>query len=81
MPHGVGRMDYNDMTDILYYEGDRVLGLHEGRGRKEWIDDLWYEGEWKNDMMDGIGVCHMNDVDVLKGRFEQDEYCGPEDGS
>ena len=76
-PHGAGRMDYADNNDnILHYEGEWVRGKHEGRGKKVWMDDLWYEGDWENGRMHGNGVCHMNEVDILEGKFEEDEYCG-----
>jgi hypothetical protein len=74
-PHGLGRMDYADNDDdILHYEGEWVNGKHQGRGKKLWRDNLWYEGEWYEGMMHGEGICHMNEVDELKGRFEEDEF-------
>ncbi len=60
----------------MSYDGGWFRGKHSGHGRKVWLDDLWYEGEWKNGMMHGRGVCHMNDVDILEGLFEEDEFCG-----
>ena len=74
--HGRGRMDYGDYGDVLWYDGEWRNGLHEGAGRKEWVDSLWYEGEWKGGMMHGRGVCHVNEVDVMDGEFEKDEFCG-----
>ena len=38
------------------------------------MDDLWYEGEWSNGMMHGVGICHTNDVDIMEGRFEEDVF-------
>jgi hypothetical protein len=78
--HGLGTMTYalsdDGDDDVLSYTGSWSLGLHNGHGKKVWLDDLWYEGEWKDGMMHGKGVCHMNDVDVLEGMFENDEFCG-----
>ena len=74
-PHGLGRMDYADNDDdILYYDGNWKNGKHEGVGKKVWIDDMWYDGEWKNGMMHGHGVFHVNDVDIMEGRFEEDVF-------
>eukprot|EP00549_Striatella_unipunctata_P013345 CAMPEP_0118705190 /NCGR_PEP_ID=MMETSP0800-20121206/19721_1 /TAXON_ID=210618 ORGANISM="Striatella unipunctata, Strain CCMP2910" /NCGR_SAMPLE_ID=MMETSP0800 /ASSEMBLY_ACC=CAM_ASM_000638 /LENGTH=222 /DNA_ID=CAMNT_0006607299 /DNA_START=727 /DNA_END=1395 /DNA_ORIENTATION=+ len=75
LPHGFGRMDYADNDDdILYYEGDWVNGQHQGNGTKVWMDDLWYKGEWYQGMMHGQGKCHVNEVDVMEGRFEEDVF-------
>jgi len=75
-PHGLGRMEYGDNEDnALYYDGQWVSGQHEGRGKKVWWDDIWYEGEWKAGMMHGNGTHHVNDVDILHGKFEEDEFC------
>ena len=75
-PHGSGRMDYADNEDnILYYEGEWSHGRHEGKGKKLWMDDLWYEGDWQDGKMHGYRICHMNEVDILDGRFEGDKFC------
>ena len=49
-PHGVGRMDYfSDADDtVVYYEGTWTHGKHDGYGKKQFVDDNWYEGLWKN---------------------------------
>jgi hypothetical protein len=74
-PHGTGRMDYADNDDdILCYEGEWVNGRHQGKGKKVWMDDMWYEGDWYNGMMHGQGICHMNEVDIMEGRFEEDVF-------
>ncbi|GMI58333.1 hypothetical protein TeGR_g8952 [Tetraparma gracilis] len=82
--HGQGRMDYAlSDEDVIYYEGGWANGKHSGRGKKQWLDDLWYEGEWRDNMMHGVGTCHMNAVDVMHGHFEFDEFCyaiEPEEG-
>jgi len=44
--------------------------------QKVWIDDMYYEGGWKDSMMHGKGVCHQNEVDVMEGLFEEDELVG-----
>eukprot|EP00588_Corethron_pennatum_P027964 CAMPEP_0194334358 /NCGR_PEP_ID=MMETSP0171-20130528/65855_1 /TAXON_ID=218684 /ORGANISM="Corethron pennatum, Strain L29A3" /LENGTH=232 /DNA_ID=CAMNT_0039096971 /DNA_START=70 /DNA_END=768 /DNA_ORIENTATION=+ len=77
-PHGVGRMEYFSDSDdtAIYYEGTWAQGKHEGRGKKKYVDDNWYEGEWMDGMMHGRGVFHMNEVDILDGIFEEDEFCG-----
>eukprot|EP00978_Attheya_sp_CCMP212_P039194 scaffold201592_cov69-Attheya_sp.AAC.2 len=42
-PHGSGRLDYCDNDDdILSYQGEWTDGKHEGMGRKEWMDNVWY---------------------------------------
>lgn len=75
--HGYGRMDYGDNEmDMLSYEGMWKDGLHEGMGLKRWMDDMWYKGEWKAGMMHGKGICHQNEIDVMEGLFEEDEFCG-----
>jgi len=76
MPHGLGRMEYGDNEDnAIYYEGQWIDGQHQGNRKKVWCDDIWYEGEWKSGMMHGNGTHHPNDVDILSGRFEEDEFC------
>lgn len=74
-PHGSGRMDYADNDDdILYYEGEWKNGKHEGSGKKVWMDDMWYNGEWKDGKMHGDGTFHVNEVDIMEGRFEEDVF-------
>jgi hypothetical protein len=74
-PHGQGRMDYGENDDdILYYDGEWVHGKHQGQGKKVWMDNLWYQGVWFNGMMHGQGICHMNEAESLKGRFEEDVF-------
>jgi hypothetical protein len=76
-PNGSGRMDYGDNdNNILFYEGQWVHGKHHGHGYKQWMDNVRYDGEWSNSMMHGEGIYHMNEVDVLNGRFDEDEFCG-----
>jgi 1-phosphatidylinositol-4-phosphate 5-kinase len=70
-------MDYaNNDHNILYYDGEWENGKHEGQGFKLWMDNVRYQGEWSNGMMHGKGVFHMNEVDMLDGLFEMDEFCG-----
>ena len=74
-PHGQGRMDYADNDDdILFYEGGWKEGKHAGLGKKVWMDDTWYEGSWQDGMMHGQGTYHVNLVDVMIGRFEEDVF-------
>jgi hypothetical protein len=76
-PDGKGRMDYADNdNNILFYEGQWTHGKHHGHGYKQWMDNVRYEGEWSNGMMHGEGIYHMNEVDILNGRFDEDEFCG-----
>jgi hypothetical protein len=74
-PHGAGRMDYADNDDdILSYEGEWVEGKHQGKGKKVWMDHVWYQGNWYEGMMHGQGVYQLNEVDVMKGRFQEDVF-------
>ena len=41
--------------DSSYY-GEYRSGLKEGIGRYIWKNKARYEGEWKNDMMNGFGI-------------------------
>lgn len=77
-PHGRGKIEYGEASedDAIYYDGEWVSGKHEGKGKKLWIDDMRYEGEWRAGTMHGKGTHHVNDVDILDGIFEEDEFCG-----
>lgn len=65
-PHGKGRMEYA-LEDVLNYDGEWVDGKHEGFGKKVFYEDpddgvnsMWYEGWWKDGMMNGQGVFHQD---------------------
>ena len=36
----------------------------------------WYEGEWKNDELDGFGKFVSSDGDVYTGQFKDDRLHG-----
>jgi len=75
--HGDGSMVYADDNDdnAISFVGHWANGLHHGFGRKDWLDNIYYEGHWCANMMHGRGKWHLNDVDIIEGEFENDEIC------
>ncbi|MBQ4584799.1 MAG: hypothetical protein IJA82_01170 [Clostridia bacterium] len=44
--------------------------------RKDWVQDMVYEGEWKNDMRHGKGKILWENGDTYEGEWKNDEPCG-----
>lgn len=44
-----------------------------------WIDNSYYEGEWKSDKMNGRGTYRGTDGTITKGFFENDNLISPLD--
>ena len=64
-----------------YYEGNKINGKKEGKGRCTYGNGDVYDGQFKNDKRDGLGVLtHRNGV-VEEGLFKADKYLGKEAGS
>ena len=42
-----------------------------------WIDNSYYDGEWKADKMNGKGVYQGVDGSITKGIFEDDNLVTP----
>ncbi len=51
--HGLGK---EDMKDGSNYTGMYSNGEKNGKGLYIWGDKSTYDGEWKNDCIDGKGV-------------------------
>lgn len=54
-------------------EGNRF-----GKGKYSWTDGSFYDGEWKRDKMNGLGIYRGNDGSVVKGVFVDDNLIEPE---
>ena len=55
------------------YCGTFVRGSRQGRGKYNWGDGSYYEGEWREDRMNGFGV-FVNSSVTLRGFFENDNF-------
>lgn len=40
-----------------------------GQGKYMWIDNSYYEGEWKSDKMNGKGTYRATDGTITRGYF------------
>jgi len=74
MPHGLGRMVYEE--DRRIFEGDWRHGRWHGYGRASFSNGDSYEGEYKFDQRHGTGVYRWNDGRVYDGHFSEDKRHG-----
>lgn len=74
MPHGLGRMIYDE--DGRIYEGDWRHGRWHGYGRASFSNGDSYEGEYKFDQRHGRGVYKWNDGRIYDGHFSEDKRHG-----
>lgn len=74
MPHGLGRMVYEE--DGRIYEGDWRHGRWHGYGRASFSNGDAYEGEYKFDQRHGRGVYRWNDGRIYDGQFSEDKRHG-----
>ena len=74
MPHGLGRMVYED--DGRTYEGDWRHGRWHGFGRATFANGDSYEGEYRFDQRHGRGMYCWNDGRVYDGNFAEDKRHG-----
>lgn len=74
MPHGVGRMVYED--DGRTFEGDWRHGRWHGYGRATFANLDSYEGEYRFDQRHGRGKYCWSDGRVYDGEFSEDKRHG-----
>jgi len=74
MPHGLGRMIYEE--DGRIYEGDWRHGRWHGYGRASFSNGDSYEGEYKFDQRHGKGMYKWHDGRVYDGQFLEDKRHG-----
>jgi hypothetical protein len=53
------------------YEGEFVNGKKEGKGKILFSNGNEYEGEWAEDLIEGIGVYKWGNGDVYRGQFKK----------
>lgn len=60
----------DDQNQRHHYEGDIEKGLRHGRGTIVWTHGCTYDGEWKNDIMDGMGTMRWPSLgQTYRGQF------------
>jgi len=74
MPHGLGRMVYED--DGRTYEGDWRHGRWHGFGRATFANGDSYEGEYRFDQRHGRGKYCWSDGRIYDGEFSEDKRHG-----
>eukprot|EP00547_Thalassionema_nitzschioides_P007213 CAMPEP_0194221368 /NCGR_PEP_ID=MMETSP0156-20130528/30399_1 /TAXON_ID=33649 /ORGANISM="Thalassionema nitzschioides, Strain L26-B" /LENGTH=701 /DNA_ID=CAMNT_0038951741 /DNA_START=239 /DNA_END=2344 /DNA_ORIENTATION=- len=74
MPHGLGRMVYED--DGRTYEGDWRHGRWHGFGRATFANGDSYEGEYRFDQRHGRGKYCWSDGRIYDGEFAEDKRHG-----
>mmetsp|Transcript_28536 Transcript_28536/g.47229 ORF Transcript_28536/g.47229 Transcript_28536/m.47229 type:complete len:872 (+) Transcript_28536:251-2866(+) len=74
MPHGLGRMVYED--DGRTYEGDWRHGRWHGYGRATFANGDSYEGEYRFDQRHGRGKYCWSDGRIYDGEFSEDKRHG-----
>jgi len=74
MPHGLGRMVYQD--DGRTYEGDWRHGRWHGFGRATFANGDSYEGEYRFDQRHGRGLYQWSDGRQYDGEFDEDKRHG-----
>jgi len=74
MPHGVGRMVYED--DGRTFEGDWRHGRWHGHGRATFANGDSYEGEYRFDQRHGRGLYCWSDGRIYDGTFSEDKRHG-----
>ena len=56
--------------DASVYFGNWRNGLKTDQGKMKWANGDEYEGDWKRDLMDGLGNFTHHENKVLKGTFK-----------
>ena len=74
MPHGLGRMVYED--DGRTYEGDWRHGRWHGYGRATFANGDSYNGEYRFDQRHGRGKYCWSDKRIYDGEFSEDKRHG-----
>lgn len=69
---GVGKVEWKDGS---WYEGSIKNGVRDGKGVYTCVteDPFVYDGEWKNGMFNGFGICHYGSQDSnywYEGQFK-----------
>ena len=82
---GYGKFEFQNK--IVYLGGFKQLTtglkIREGQGKlihpsndNSEFGQEYFEGEWKEDKMDGMGVYHYSNGDIYEGEFKQDHHHG-----
>jgi hypothetical protein len=74
MPHGAGRMEYDDKSKT--YEGNWKYGRWHGTGKATLSNGDFYEGEYRLDQRHGKGKFVWSDGRVYEGEFKDDKEKG-----
>lgn len=74
----VQEVDRIELPDGSIYRGQVIKGtqIRHGRGIQEYPDGARYEGEWKNNKVEGRGTFYHVNGDVFDGQFVADKACG-----
>jgi len=70
LAHGRGKA-----LGVDSYEGEFIKGLPEGDGVYTWANGNYYEGKWKNGMMEGQGKMFKGDT-IITGYWKANHYQG-----
>ncbi len=62
------------------YEGEFFKGFPDGKGVYTWANGSYYDGEWKNGKLEGIGKMVYKDS-VVTGIWKANAYLGVKKGS
>ncbi len=70
LPHGQGTFSSENEEGASWtYTGEWDMGHWNGKGRSEWENDLYYEGEYRNDVYEGQGVLGT-ETERFEGTFQ-----------
>lgn len=72
--HGFGKLQFGAGGKHGSYAGDFRFGLRHGKGVRVFGDGKRYEGDWKEDTMDGVGVLECDEFkyvgEFVNGKFD-----------
>ena len=61
----------------IMYEGNFINDKYEGNGKYIWENDVYYLGEWKNDLRHGKGIMYYSNGKIKqKGYWINNEFTG-----
>lgn len=62
--------------DTMYYSGNFVNGIMEGKGRLRSSGKFYYLGQFKQNAMNGIGMISLESGDIYEGMFVNSAFEG-----
>jgi len=75
MQHGFGKETLEGGN--VKYEGGFVQSKKEGKGRFDWKDGSYYEGEVQDNQFCGSGIYHMSESNrTYEGAFVANQFDG-----